>query len=152
MNVTALPIYSDNGRHVTAAAPGGQGGGAARVPAEAACLFQGAGMSPSGVRRISIATALLCLGAGLSTIAAGTASAATQGSTIAVRPASALTRAAASTLTLYNPGTWHSEPNVAAKPLAIKYADSASTPVTQDFSATGLPPGLAIGTSTGATS
>ena len=106
-------------------------------------------MSPSGVRRISIATALLCLGAGLSTIAAGTASAATQGSTIAVRPASALTRAAASTLTLDNPGTWHSEPNVAAKPLAIKYADSASTPVTQDFSATGLPPGLSIDPSTG---
>jgi Ricin-type beta-trefoil lectin domain/Putative Ig domain len=106
-------------------------------------------MSPSGVRRISIAAALLCLGAGLSTIAAGTASAATQGSTIAVHPASALTRAAASALTLYNPGTWHSEPNVAAEPLAIKYADSASTPVTQDFSATGLPPGLSIDPSTG---
>ena len=103
----------------------------------------------SRVRRISIAAALLCLGAGLTASAAGTASAATQGGTIAVHPASALTRAAASTLTLDNPGTWHSEPNVAAEPLAIKYADSASTPVTQDFSATGLPPGLSIDPSTG---
>ena len=103
----------------------------------------------SGIRRISIAAALLCLGAGLTAIAAGTASAATQGTTIAVHPATALTQAAASALTLRNPGTWHSEPGVAATQLAIKYSDTASTPVTQDFSATGLPPGLSIDPSTG---
>jgi Ricin-type beta-trefoil lectin domain/Putative Ig domain len=102
----------------------------------------------SGIRRISIAAALLCLGAGLTASAAGTASAATQGSTIAAHTATALTRAAASTLTLYNPGTWHSEPDAAAT-LAIKYAEAANTVVTQDFSATGLPPGLLIDSSTG---
>lgn len=103
----------------------------------------------SVIRRISTAAALVCLGAGLMAIAAGTASAATQGSTVAAHTATALTRAATSILTLYNPGTWYSEPDVAAKPLAIKYAEAASAPVTQDFSATGLPPGISIDPSTG---
>jgi hypothetical protein len=119
----------------------------ARVPDGAACLFRGEEcfLEGAGSEESLLPTALLCLSVGLT---AGAASAATQGSIIAAHTATALTRAAASTLTLYNPGTWHSEPDAAAT-LAIKYAEAANTVVTQDFSATGLPPGLSIAPSTG---
>ena len=102
----------------------------------------------SGVRRISVAAALLCLGAGLAASAAGTASAATQGGTTAAHTGTALTRAAETTLTLDNPGTLYSEPDTTTT-LAIKYSDASSPVVTQDFSATGLPPGQSIDPSTG---
>jgi hypothetical protein len=90
-----------------------------------------------GIRVFTMAAALACLVAGLTAGVAGTASAATQ--------AHAATSAA---LTLTNPGTYHSEPNSTVS-LTIKYSDTSNTAVTQDFSATGLPPGLAIDSATG---
>jgi hypothetical protein len=106
----------------------------------------------SGVRRISIAVALLCLGAGLTASAAETASAATQNTAIATHTATALTRAAASRgsssagIVITNPGTQQSEPDTVVT-LDLIYSDTGG--VTQDFSATGLPPDLSINSSTG---
>jgi len=101
-----------------------------------------------GARRISIAAAALCLVAGLAAVAAGTASAATAGSASAAHNGTANARAAAGGLTLDNPGTLYSQPG-STTALAIKYSDTVGPGVTQDFSATGLPPGQSISPSTG---
>jgi hypothetical protein len=100
----------------------------------------------SGVRKISIAAALLCLGAGLTASAAGTASAATQDSTIAAHTATALTGSSSAGVVITNPGTRQSEPDTVVT-LDLIYSDTRGA--TQDFSATGLPPGLLINSSTG---
>jgi hypothetical protein len=92
--------------------------------------------------------ALLCLGAGLTASAAGSASAATGTLTTTTHTASALVKSAPATLTITNPGTQQTEPDTAST-LDIRYSYSGGSGVTQAFSATGLPSGLSIDSSTG---
>jgi hypothetical protein len=109
-------------------------------------------LSKSRIRRTTIVGALLCLGAGLTASMTGTASAATQGSTSSAHTATTLTRAVAQTgsspagIVITNPGTRQSEPETEVT-FDLIYRDTVG--VTQDFSATGLPPGLSIDSSTG---
>jgi len=104
----------------------------------------------SEIRRASIAAALLCLGAGLLASAAGTASAATQGSSTAT----ALTRAAASSVTLVlnkitvtglTDGSFYWEQPATAQ---VEASDSAPG-TTLTYSASGLPAGMSIDSATG---
>ena len=101
----------------------------------------------SGIRRTSIAAALLCLGAGLMASAAGTASAATQGSTNAAHAASALSGAASPPLSIVTAPEEETTPDTAVT-LDVRYSDTDSA-ATVAFSATGLPAGLSIDPTTG---
>ena len=101
----------------------------------------------SRIRRISFAAALLCLGAGLTASAAGTASAATQGSTIAVHTDGALSAAASPPLSIVTAPEEETTPDTAVT-LDVRYSDTDSS-ATVTFSATDLPPGLSIDHATG---
>ena len=104
------------------------------------------------IRRISIAAAIgaVVLAAGGSVAFADAASAAVaQGASRAALSASALTGSTQAGVVITNPGTQQSEPDtVVTLDLIYNYTPG----VTQDFSATGLPPGLSINPSTGAIS